>query len=139
MMTDRFLCRGKRTDNGEWVEGYYINYTNHVNGLHQIADGRNHSYGVDPATVGQCIGLTDKNGKLIYEGDIVVAVYGKCYNDKNGLRRVCTVIWHEKFGAFGLKVNNSEVIVHLWDTRCSNDVKVIGNIHDNPELLEVAK
>ena len=73
-MDERFLFRGKRKDNGELVEGYL--YITH-DGKYEIAkycDETNIeriAYEVIPKTVGQCTGLEDKNGKLIFTGDIL--------------------------------------------------------------------
>ena len=68
MNETRGLWHGKRIDNGEWVEGYYVS-----NGedLHYIITDEFVQHLVDPSTLGECTGLTDKNGKLIFEGDIV--------------------------------------------------------------------
>lgn len=71
------LFRGKRTDNGEWVHGQYAYLLNARTEdgepiKHMIVDGTPFGQTVDPSTVGQYTGLTDKNGKKIFEGDIVV-------------------------------------------------------------------
>ena len=73
-MQDRDLSRGKRLDSGEWIYGYYCRISKAGNDKHYIIPSfASAVYGVevDPATVGQCTGLEDKNGKLIFEGDIV--------------------------------------------------------------------
>jgi hypothetical protein len=89
-------------------------------------------YRVYSETVGQFTGLTDKNGKRIFEGDVVR------YTNKDGSRAFYEVLWSKKHGAWMLRYSgsNSECFsvagFHLM-------VEVIGNIHDNPELLEVAE
>ena len=79
-MQDRYLFRGKRLDNDERVEGDLRQDkdlgTAYISGWDYYQDGSGnqrepYEYEVDPATVGQCTGLEDKNGKLIFEGDIV--------------------------------------------------------------------
>ena len=80
-MNNRYICRGKRKDNDEWVEGVAI-FTNNKafilnNAKVEFIKGFNENrlnfvlVEVIPETVGQCTGLEDKNGKLIFEGDIV--------------------------------------------------------------------
>lgn len=129
--------RGKRIDNGEWVEGYFG-----IKGLDEFkqycimvptfhgTDGlpvmQSDFYFtdiiVDPLTVGQYTGLTDKNGKKIFEGDIVKGV---CYaGETEGI----------------VTFKNGYYYIHAYAgyceqlSRCSHMVEVIGNIHDNPEL-----
>ena len=124
------LFRGKRIDNGEWVEGYFVNLwlVNYQRYQPIITDNNAVSYDVDPSTVGQYTGLTDKNGKKIFEGDIVAIERG--WNE--------TVKYHVFFdpqicGFIGDSIN------YIGFTTFGDDginMEVIGNIHDNPELLE---
>src|SRR5574344_1668233 len=82
-MKREILFRGKRIDNGEWIEGYYYSEC----GLYYIFENRqaesmlnrNHPYAVIPETIGQFTGLTDKNGVKIFDGDIVQWTFGKHY------------------------------------------------------------
>ena len=111
------LFRGKRKDNQMTVKGYYI-CLHGSEELHIIVghDGQYHH--VSPETVSQFTGLTDKNGKKIFEGDIVkwdAVEWGTEYCEP--------VVWDYSF--FGVRQND-------WKEFC----EVIGNIHDNPELLE---
>lgn len=114
--------RGKRLDNGEWVYGGLIadGKGNYAIAKLVILNNCNTAsvHMVDPATVGQYTGLKDKNGKEIYEGDIVH------WNEYVG-----KVIF--KNGLFARKFKNvSAPLVSLLLV-----TEVIGNIHDNPELL----
>ena len=121
------LFRGKRTDNGEWVKGYlYITHT----GAHEIGSyeaERNierFTFDVIPETVGQFTGLTDKNGVRIFEGDIVSLV------KHDGLiYKVVYVPCRYEL------VNSKGVNCFVLDIYKSENIEVIGNIHDNPELL----
>ena len=119
------LFRGKRVNDGEWVEGNLF-IPDKKDTPTQICIGTNVvriSYDILPETVGQYTGLTDKNGTKIFEGDIVklfldggIEVGVIAFNDI-GLRHMfCT-----KEGKFGI------------DKYCT--FEVIGNIHDYPELF----
>lgn len=129
------LFHGKRKDNGKWVEGYYVS----VGEYHYILTGKLElvsylgfeHFLVIPETVGQYTGLTDKNGKKIFEGDICKVTVFTCEGeDKHFLCEVCfdysSFIFRERSGLDILFSNICD-----FDT----DVEVIGNIYDNPELI----
>ena len=133
------LFRGKSVNYGEWVEGSLL-----ITTIEPVDDAPIKHYQIDnttigvfpnefqsgvcetvnPETVGQFTGLTDKNGKRIFEGDIV----------KNG-DHLMLVVWYEFLAsfmlAFSVDGNYHETISnsHIY-------LEIIGNIHDNPELLE---
>ena len=126
------LFRGKRVDNGKWVEGAFL----HLRvGRDYICDGsvwigtlQPYKEQVDTKTVGQYTGLLDKNGKKVFEGDIVKNEYRKgqyqYFKIVYDTRVYCWQV-ENKYGMLGFLYN---VI---------GDLEVIGNIYDNPELLEV--
>ena len=126
------LFRGKRMDNGDWVYGYYV----HIGPVscqrtYIIPEYASALYvnEVDPSTVGQYTGLKDKNGKRIFEGDIAKVLQGK---DKD-----IAYVGFEN-GAFMLYPKTGNIYERtLWEYWYNDwDVEVIGNITDNPELLE---
>lgn len=158
------LFRGKRMDNGEWVEGslHIERGETDKNGNssldYRILGMRGECDYVDPATVGQFTGLPDKNGKRIFEGDVVrqtfektnVIVssdwggdeYGEVYGEDTGV----VVIIPSKGACIKNPVIhrevNGEITQHnerakMYKNICSGRCEVIGTIHDNPELLEV--
>lgn len=136
------LFRGKRTDNGEWAYGYYTKAMYFLNKkeMHIIFEPDVEAFPhceftgyeeVIPETVCQFTGLTDKNGRKVFEGDILGGFLDEDYPEH---KTIVTVEWYE----------------YMWVTRQGNcypdsleesDVtdwfEVIGNIYDNPELLEV--
>ena len=130
-MNNRYLYRAKRCDNGEWIVGFYhwTNWRNPqtkeiVEVTHSILPiDYQDSYHVDSSTICQCTGLKDKNGKLIWENDIV-KISGHIY--------VC--YWDEYNFEWGLKSKTETVGLGYID-KCI--IEVIGNKFDNPELLEV--
>ena len=129
------LFRGKRLDTGEWVEGDLWNGKSALVFARDGCPGGPSWNEVDPATVGQFTGLLDKNGKRIFEGDIVHYLYepGKGYwnSDQN------SVIEWRSTGFFmrGIMGTNKYACSTGWlvstphgDGKC---FEVIGNIHDN--------
>ena len=134
------LFRGKRTDNGEWVEGYYIHHPTAVcigesnpSCIWVPAvdpDDNTKIFEVFPKTVGQFTGLTDKTGRKIFEGDIIEIT------DTFNVIISGVVYWCDY--AFWVDCSSPDdddgfySLGHLEDC-----VEVIGNIFDNPELLEV--
>lgn len=143
------LFRGKRVDNGEWVYGTYGRHTSFdamiIDRPYLDSNGdltALNFWTVNPETVGQYTGLTDKNGVKIFEGDIV-----KEYKTKDKVKGVV------KFGEYQSGINKyaDDLGFYVeWTTEnfliqelgywCrKNMLEVIGNIHDNPGLLEEKK
>ena len=120
------LFRGKRADNEKWVIGY-------LSSKHTITIttpcGHTDEIVICADTVGQFTGLTDKNGKRIFEGDVAKVLQGK---DKD-----IAYVGFEN-GAFMLYPKTGNIYERtLWEYWYNDwDVEVIGNVTDNPELLE---
>ena len=112
------LFRGKRIDNGEWVEGMYLYIKGHT--YPSIFNMEGFSHIIITKTVGQFTGLTDKNGKKIFEGDIVK------YENK-----IYEIKYLEKYARFAPSNEHSVFMVCAF-----NHLEVVGNIYDNPELLK---
>lgn len=151
------LFRGKRKDNGEWVEGYYVKslwletkqkldviiptlnafHFNSVTGWHSV----------DVSTVGQYTGITDKDGTKIFEGDILKGFEYPFFREEDGTHNYfAEVVWFDNSPAFGLwTFKNPESTVSGISHGNSDYIEdfdsemweVIGNIHDHKELLGV--
>lgn len=134
------LFRGKRLDSGEWAEGAYKEakvgkYLAAAFITETLTDGVYETHRVDPETVGQFTGLKD-NSKRIFEGDIVRHHNGNPYADSDNIE-LGKVYWDEKYCGWR-RTSNGAFHHGCVDTyRMSPDCvyEVIGNIHDNPELL----
>ena len=137
-MNREIIFRGKRTDNHQWVEGYYGSHSGieafildrpYIS-VNNTLEAINY-WEVDPSTIGQYTGLKDKNGKRIFEGD------------------VCQIKNHPLIDNLPFVVEWEDFVYNGWIWRDLDDVgavdsftngaakqcEVIGNIHDNPELI----
>ena len=133
-MKNRHLYRGKRIDNGEWVEGLPSCDEDGEIGEIEVWDGEDITfYPVDPSMICQCTGLKDKNGNLIWENDIVA--YWDIYSTESGQAEadcIGKVVWDDETISFQVTNRLSAESYEVLD-----ECDVIGNIFDNPELLEV--
>ena len=143
-MTREILFRGKRTDNGEWIEGYYAKQSNHacfeyeLKYTHFIYKDVFMDFGlgglceaeVIPETVGQYTGRTDKNGKKIFEGDIATCMtkYGGDIGIVTFKDGKFAIYWQSEYRY--PKCGKTTDYYHM-----NARTKVVGNIYDNPELI----
>jgi uncharacterized phage protein (TIGR01671 family) len=121
-MEDRYLFKAKRLDNGEWVEWDAI-------------AGIPENVSILADTICQCTGLKDKNGELIWENDIVKRnFYLYSSEAKYEERENCGIVKYDKeYARFGYQCS---VFAMLSESKKHDTIEVIGNIFDNPELLE---
>jgi uncharacterized phage protein (TIGR01671 family) len=138
-MDNRYLFKAKRLDNGEWVQGALI--YDDMDKLYRMIIELDYSTGtciragkaprVDVSTICQCTGLKDKNGKLIWENDVVKDEEGNFYK----------TIWQNNYYQFFSWIRVKSEIPQVdgkGDSYLlrSVEIEVIGNIFDNKELLE---
>lgn len=121
-MEDRYLFKAKRIDDGEWIVGYLYRLSEN-NPPFIMLRKYGESYEVDEHTICQCTGLKDKNGKLIWEKDIIRCKLGKVI-----------VLWDE--AQWKVKKCDDVFIwykdLYFWVS--DRNAEVIGNIFDNKEL-----
>lgn len=153
-MEDKYLYKAKGKDNVEWVQGYYVKgldmYDKEIHLIFEPAtsfysNGETAGwYEVDPSTICRCTGLKDKNGKLIWENDILDGFTYPYMSDgiHNYYVEVCWCDNVPSFGIYTHKYPESKVrgisagMTELMEDWNPNDWEIIGNIFDNPELLE---
>lgn len=141
-MINKYIFKGKREDNGEWVEGDLMQWGDEI--MRICVDTGNDektAITVIPETVGQCTGLKDKNGKWIFAGDIV-----KLTDINNGVEWRACVVFGNPYGAYDWGWNlmyiggepniNTDILLWIEMEEAGAYCEVIGNIHDNPELLK---
>lgn len=155
-MKSRYLCRGKRTDNGEWVEGFYFCMT-HPDGGHMhhfiIPLGADLSLGttiekiqveIDPSTICWCTGLEDKNGILIWENDIIEKEFYSVPDYYANSKKYMGTIQYENGGWYVNVVTDDiaqgyehriYLIEAIANSKDLEHFEIIGNSFDNPELL----
>ena len=126
------LFRGKRTNDYEWIEGSLCTTIPSDEDFYTISYFDFEGYYIEekviPETVGQYTGLTDKNGKKIFEGDILKhRVQGDILVERG------VVEWEEQHGRWVYRLNSMKPTFYLHNP---DAFEVIGNIHDNPELLK---
>lgn len=149
-MKREILFRGKRIDNGEWVYGYFYEEC----GVTYIIEdrqketmlNRNTPNVIIPETIGQFTGLTDKKGVKIFEGDIGARYLDKdmSYTDGKTWRDYWLIEWYK--GGFITTISadyciylKKMIVVSSKPNEFSkrfDEIEIIGNIHDNPELLK---
>ncbi|EGI5108791.1 hypothetical protein FQY77_05840 [Listeria monocytogenes] len=133
--------RGKRIDNREWIYGNLMQFEDSATFI--FADERkgastltyahfiiNNMHAVDEKTIDQYTGLKDKNGKKIFEGDIVnCKFFDRMVGDIAGVINFIDCVW-------AVSDFKNKRLYQLIDV---DNIEIIGNIHENPELLEVAE
>lgn len=145
-MEDKYLSKARRIDNGDWLVGYVVKYgytgkekyyivPSHASDLYAIE--------VDPFTICRCTGLKDKNGKLIWENDVV-----KCVDENNDIEFTAIIEFGNPNGLYDwgyqlqhIKGDEPNLDILLWVDmeEAGATCKVIGNIFDNPELYKREK
>ena len=122
-MNDRYLYRAKSIDDGEWVQGYLYGIWERRYILWGMTNDVPNMVEVDPSTICQCTGLKDKNGKLIWENDIL---------NRGNL----VVTWREELASYCITKKGWMYQHFFGEAVDACDCEVIGNIFDNPELLK---
>ena len=126
---NRYLYKAKRIDNGEWVQGYIVKYGCTGREKYYIVPdyaSALYSFLIDSSTICQCTGLKDKNGKLIWENDIVVC--------RDFTEEKYVIAWKQDEACFEYQQYGCSIMNFEQLSGC--EVEVIGNIIDNAGLLE---
>lgn len=135
------LARGKRIDNSQWIQGYYTKERSEQGPICSFITSENGNYAeVDEKTVGQFSGLVDENridsqGKTkLFAGDIVRILGGEHFQGSSELDDVCIVSWQTT--GFELVSVKSGVGIGLGWGLDYDSITYLGNIYDNPEIME---
>lgn len=155
-MEDRYLFKAKKTDSEEWVVGSLISMPHGGYMIDRVADSRRFRVMINPSTICQCTGLKDKNGRLIWENGIVdflghrgivkfeCGSFGIAYEKHIDWDEIQANIMPLTGCENTLYACENDNYISLWEIYWNfndeddslNTVEVIGNIFDNPELLE---
>lgn len=140
------LFKAKRISDGQWVEGYLYKQVGVKDRIYfaiEVIDNTVKAYEVDESTICQYTGLTDKNGNKIWENDVVRYQFDTddcIFPNKDTKKRVGKIFFSDFRASFsvamgrnGSKAINNDLFKYVQN---GNRVEVIGNIFDNPELLE---
>ena len=138
------LFRGIRKDTHEWVYGFYGEYFNGKKNISCISIVDTHAiagsfcYEVIPETVGQFTGLTDKNGNRIFEGDVLKMEIKSNYINPLQAPLVFIGVCKFKDGSFGFSKQRASIeeFTAFSSTTYNVEFEIIGNIHDNADLLK---
>ena len=139
------LFRGK-TEKGEWVYGDLLHPDLYGNGyaIEDFTKEKNNCFDVIPESVSEFTGLKDKNGKRIFEGDIVKVTIVKDLGGGKHTKTVIGIVDYDSLGMLGIILYYHDNVPVWSDVMCELSLsgaiddfwfEVIGNIHDNPELI----
>lgn len=142
-MNRQILFKAKRKDNGEWVEGFVFEFKNkfYITEMAQtfmtayyteksVVDFNMRAYEIDPETLCQYTGLTDKNGRKIWENDICEMVY-------DGVVNTYVIVWDKDELDFKGTNGKEDYGLNFEYLGCCEEIITLGNIFDNADLLEV--
>lgn len=142
-MEDRYLFKAKRLDDREWVQGALLLHDTDAATIfnqHPV-DGSLQGFEVDPSTICQCTGLKGKNGKLIWENDIIHKPFYTDYDAYTNSEAYTGRIQYED-GGWSVEITKSDgrvcistIIDMIAYSKDVEHFEIIGNIFDNPELL----
>lgn len=133
---DRFKFRAKRIDNNEFAYGFLCFIFRDVCRIYCSQEDK--FYDCATKTLGQCTGIKDEDGKLIYDGDIVECFFDYFDGNFSEKRVVGPVVWYAASWKVKEKGNHWDLVDAGFDEKNlqADYVKIIGNIHENPELLQ---
>lgn len=120
MDNNKHICRGKRDPDGRWFEGYYVMLQGIDEPLHLIIDRTGQYIRVFPETVGRCTGFLDKEGRLIFEGDIL---------KDDDIEAPLVVRYSENLASFVGETEDTKVLWAFTELD-SSDIEIIGCIHE---------